>query len=153
MRIGGWDYLDMNSTDGIALTLYCQGCSRGCKGCHNPSLQPIIGDSTKWEVVELADEIIRQYHRGGYDYVVLLGGEPLDQEHSELLVLLDILKGYGIKIWLYTGYDYSEVPEFVKELTYCIKAGEYNPVKYPKQTGSKLASSNQHYYFADGRVE
>ena len=153
MRIAGWDYLDLGNTDGIALTLYTQGCSRGCPGCHNPSLQPFIGDSRLWNAIELADEIIKQYNIGEYDYVVLLGGEPLEQNHADLLILLEALKGFGIKVWLYTGYDYSDIPEFVKINCYCIKAGAYDPVNYPPKEGSKLASSNQAYYFADGRIE
>ena len=153
MRIGGWDYLDLNSTDGIALTVYFQGCSRGCKGCHNPSLQPSIGDSKYYTAFSLAQEIISKCDEGEYDYVVLLGGEPLEQNHADLLILLTILTGYGIKVWLYTGWEYRNVPDWAKTYCYCIKAGAYDPVNYPPKEGSKLASSNQAYYFANGRVE
>ena len=89
----------------------------------------------------------------GLDTVVLLGGEPLEQQFDDLNLLLNKLHTYGYKIWLYTGWEYRNVPDWAKTYCYCIKTGAYDPVNYPPKEGSKLASSNQAYYFADGRIE
>lgn len=149
MRVASFDELDMINTDGIALTVYFQGCHFHCKGCHNPELQDFTG-GTQYDFLDLEQEILRMYKKGDYDYVCLCGGEPLDQPHDYLRHLMTKLDHWGIKVWMYTGYDYDKVPQWAKRLCYCIKCGLYKP---ELGAGIKLASKNQCYYFKDGRRE
>lgn len=151
LRIAGWDNLDVADTDGIALSVYCQGCCHRCKGCHNPELWA-FDKGTCYSAEGLADEVMKRNKKGLYDYVVLLGGDFLCQNHADVRKFMSSLVDNGIKIWLYTGYEYDEVPQWCKDLCYCIKTGKYDPQNYPPKKGSKLASSNQRYYFKDGRV-
>lgn len=149
--IAGWDNLDVADTDGIALSIYCQGCCHRCMGCHNPELWE-FGKGVCYSAESLANEVMKRNKRGLYDYVVLLGGDFLCQNHAEVKKFMTSLADNGIKIWLYTGYEYEDVPQWCKDLCYCIKTGKYDPENYPPLEGSKLASSNQKYYFQDGRV-
>lgn len=149
--IAGWDNLDVVDTDGIALSIYCQGCCHRCKGCHNPELWE-FGKGVCYSAESLANEVLKRNKKGLYDYVVLLGGDFLCQNHAEVRKFMTSLVDNGIKIWMYTGYEYEEVPQWCKDLCYCIKTGKYDPENYPPLEGSKLASSNQKYYFQDGRV-
>lgn len=149
IRIAGFDYLDMNSTDGVALAIYAQGCSHHCKGCHNPELWDFYGGE-EYDVMDLVDKIITEYNKGEYDYVVLLGGDILCQDHDYIRYLLRRLTEQGIKVWIYTGYDYDAVPDWCKRYAYCIKCGKYD-TRFPKR--GKLATGNQVYYFKDGRRE
>ena len=149
LRVAHFDELDMINTDGIALTVYFCGCSFHCKGCQNPELQDFSG-GTQYEFKDLEEELVAKYNKGEYDYICYLGGEPLQQEEDYVRVLTEHLVDRGIKIWMYTGYDYEEVPQWAKRLCYCIKCGLYKP---ELGAGIKLASKNQCYYFKDGRRE
>lgn len=149
MRVASFDELDMVNTDGVALTVYFCGCKFHCKGCQNPELQDFTG-GTVYDFLDLEEEIVSRYNKGEYDYVCFLGGEPLQQEEDYIRVLTEHLVNRGIKIWMYTGYDYDEVPQWAKRLCYCIKCGLYD-VRFPKR--GKLATGNQAYYFKNGKVE
>ena len=148
LRVAHFDELDMINTDGIALTVYFCGCSFHCKGCQNPELQDFSG-GTQYEFKELEEEIVAKYNKGEYDYICYLGGEPLQQEEDYIRVLTEHLVDRGIKIWMYTGYDYEEVPQWAKRLCYCIKCGLYD-TRFPKV--GKLATGNQAYYFRSGEI-
>lgn len=56
-------------------------------------------------VEELAADIRK--HRM-IDGITLSGGDPMEQE-AECLALLDLL--LGMNVWVYTGYEWSEVSE------------------------------------------
>lgn len=149
IRIAGFDYLDMNSTDGLALAVYAQGCSHHCKGCHNPELWDFYG-GTAYDNMDLINKLTTEYNKGEYDYIVLLGGDFLCLPEDDVRFIIQKLVDRGIKIWMYTGYDYDEVPQWAKRLCYCIKCGLYD-VRFPKR--GKLATGNQAYYFKNGKVE
>ena len=149
IRIAGFDYLDMNSTDGIALTLYAQGCRHHCKGCHNKELWDFFG-GTEYDDLDLVDKVIQEFDKGDYDYVVLLGGDILCQDADDVRFFMRKLYEQGIKVWIYTGYDYDAIPDWCKRYAYCIKCGKYD-TRFPKR--GKLATGNQVYYFKDGRRE
>ncbi len=152
LRVSYVDSLDCINSDGVALTVWFQGCPFNCEGCHNQELKPFEG-GTEFTAQELYSHLDNYYYLRDYKNIVLIGGEPLSQELcslEEFLTQLDCF--WGGKVWLYTGNDYSDVPLEIKEHCYCIKAGKYNPKDYPPVKGSKLASSNQHYYFHNGSI-
>ena len=79
----------------------------------------------------------------GVKYVVLLGGEPLQQDKEELLSLCRLLSEAGLKIWLYTGYELHDVDKDILKYVYTIKCGRY--MAELQQDGFP-ASSNQKVY-------
>lgn len=151
LRVAGFDYLDMADTDGIAMAIFFQGCGHHCKGCHNPELQVLGKGGTLYVEDILVEHVVE--NMDGLDYLVLSGGDPLFQNHRELYTFMLRLKALGIEMWMYTGFDYDEVPDWCKQMCHCIKCGRYAPEAYPPQEGDRLASRNQAFYFRDGRVE
>lgn len=149
LRVANFDELDMINTDGVALTIYFNGCHFHCKGCHNKELQDFSG-GTEYDFNSLLEKTLELYNKGEYDYVCYCGGEPLDQYHDELRVFTEKLTEAGVKVWMYTGYDYDEVPSWCKRMMYCIKCGRYD-TSFVKE--GKLATGNQTFYFKDGRRE
>lgn len=123
----------MNDGVGIALDVFFQGCSLGCKGCHNPELQDKDGG------FELdTDEIIEHLnkHKGFYESIVFLGGEPLGQQEA----LMDIANRINLYKVLYTGYLYENIPNEIRSIMDMIVDGPYIE---ELKTGGFPASSNQ----------
>jgi anaerobic ribonucleoside-triphosphate reductase activating protein len=90
--------------NGIAFTVYFQGCSIHCDGCHNETLQDFDGG---FEVN--VDDIVKKFQNNldFYDSFVILGGEPLDQRHAciELINKVgELIYGTEKFLWLYSGY-------------------------------------------------
>lgn len=81
----------------------------------------------------------------------ILGGDPLDQDLSDLLDLIISVKYTQKKIWIFTRYEIDEVPDIVKQYVDYIKTGRYeeNSRSYTVSSianGIKLASKNQKIY-------
>lgn len=135
-----------NSSDGISFEIYVYGCKREpkCVNCHNPELWE-FGETNYLDYNEL-DEVIKKY-KGKFDNFVIMGGEPLDQNTFELVTLLKTLKNnYKLPIWLYTSYDYQDIPDFILVHLNYLKTGTYQEeLKTDNniQFGVKLASENQ----------
>jgi len=95
---------------GIRITVFLQGCERGCKGCHNPDLQPLEGGKEVSEeaLARMVLNKVSPLHRG----VTFSGGEPLLQAEA-LEKVISILKQEKphLDIWVYTGFTFEEVRE------------------------------------------
>ncbi len=89
---------------GLRYTVFVQGCSHACSGCHNPESQPYEGGTVK-KVDDLVGEILANKLIQG---VTLSGGEPLDQS-AGILDLARKLSENDIPLWLYTGYLIEDV--------------------------------------------
>jgi anaerobic ribonucleoside-triphosphate reductase activating protein len=144
MNILGTSYtLKYNSLD-----IYLAGCSGSphCVGCHNPESWD-FDNGTKYDIdyftiikekVETFDSLINN--------IMIFGGEPLDQNLWDFLDFLADLKKLQKRIWLFTRYELSEIPDIIKYLCDYIKTGRYIPeliVDDNIQFGIKLATSNQ----------
>lgn len=145
MVIAKFDRYDMINNpcdDTAAFTIWFSGCNFKCENCQNPVLwDSNYGTEYNWrKIADIAISVCKTYNM---KYVVLLGGEPLQQFKTELVLLCDALKEAGINIWLYTGYDIDDVPNEIKKTLYTIKCGRY--IDSLKQDGFP-ASSNQRVY-------
>ncbi|WP_216364577.1 4Fe-4S single cluster domain-containing protein [Moorella sp. E308F] len=123
-------------TDGIAFSIFFQGCRRRCPGCHNPELQPFEGGQ-QLNTEDIITKITK--HLDWYDAVCFLGGEPLEQPEA-LTDLLDKSKDLGLERWLYTGYEVKDIPAKIYNLCSVIVAGEFRQDLF---TGGFPASLNQ----------
>lgn len=121
-----------------------------CKGCHNPE---------SWNFCQ-GEEWTEDYYlrvikpkviefNSIINNIMIFGGEPLDQNHSELLTMLYDLKELNKTLWLFTRYELKYIPDEIIECFDYIKCGRYieelstnNNIQY----GVKLASSNQNMY-------
>ena len=108
MRYANILYNDVQNTDGLSLTFYTQGCPHHCSGCFQPQTWDFNGgfelDEAKINEIEYC---LRNYK---YDYLCLLGGEPL-ANLKESQFMIDLCKKHqpNIKVWCYTGFLFEEI--------------------------------------------
>lgn len=131
-----------------AYTLFVSGCKVKCKGCHNPDIQDFnIGTPLHKAIGTIQKELVATSPM--LKHVWVMGGEPLNQEKEQLKELLRQLRGYNLNVWLFTSFQYHEIPEDIREVVDVCKCGHYAinapPVSYTvRGTTLELASSNQY---------
>ncbi len=143
MRIAGTQY----TLSAKALEIFVAGCGgQHCKDCHNPELWDFNqGAQYNLEFVRAVIDKIHLFPRM-IENIMVMGGEPLDQEIGELVHLLMHLRGWGVSIWLFTRYEFYQISPRVVELCDYIKTGKYIPELRTEgnvQYGITLATSNQ----------
>lgn len=89
---------------GIRYSIFVQGCSHGCPGCHNPESHSPKGGELR-SIESVLDGIRSNKLIAG---VTLSGGEPFEQPHA-CAVLAQQLKADGYNIWTFTGYLYEDL--------------------------------------------
>lgn len=85
-----------------ALVVFCKHCNLDCEFCHNKASLNTL------EVIGDAREIIEANLNPMHTAVVLLGGEFLHYDLSDILELCFWLKDIGMKVKLYTNGMYPE---------------------------------------------
>lgn len=140
------------NVDSSTLEIYLSGCTRACAGCHNPELQDFgVGENYIRYIPRLEYQLSRPF----VSNIAIMGGEPLAQGKINLQDFIQRLKYYdkykndGRYIWIYTGFDFEHIPQWIKSTVDYIKCGAYdenlksnNYISY----GVKLASTNQKVY-------
>lgn len=134
-----------------ALDIYVAGCngSPHCESCHNPESWDFnLGKPYNQEYFKYIKSTLK-YFNSLIDRMRIFGGEPLDQNHIELITMLSELKSLNKEIWIFTRYEIDEIPNEIKTLCDYIKTGRYIPslkcddnVQYE----ITLATSNQKIY-------
>jgi len=89
---------------GIRLTVFCQGCSHHCEGCHNPETWGFDG-GTEMEEQQIVQMVKDNPLVKG---ITFSGGEPFDQAKG-FAKLAKLLKQEGYEIASYTGYTFEEL--------------------------------------------
>ena len=136
-----------NGDKGLMSSIFFQGCNFRCKGCWNSCTWDFNGgkEFTK-EVENKVIELVNNEHIVGLS---ILGGEPFHQPPKEILSFIKNVKLQTNKyIYLWTGYDFEEIPnEYQECLTYIdtIICGRF--IEELKDYTLKLrGSSNQKIY-------
>ena len=116
---------DIEQGDGINVSVWFQGCSHRCKGCHNPQTWNFEGgkEFTNREIDIIIDLLIKDYDDIGFKNLSILGGEPLEDRNIPMLTkLVQRVKEVSkdIKIFLWTGYRLEEKLSDNLELFECI---------------------------------
>ena len=115
-NFAGFQLDEIVNGEELGMTVYFQGCSHHCKGCHNPET---------WEFGKgkycLQDVLIkiRDYFLSTpfAKRLTLSGGDPLDNPHDVQGIVSRMRDVFpNIKIWLYTGYVIEELDEKRKDL-------------------------------------
>ena len=114
MRYASIRKMDTSNGNGVHTSIFVQGCYHRCKGCWNESTWDFNGGK------EFTEELLNKFIEcSNADYITgvsILGGEPFQQNPSEILGLLKTLKDrVGEPIWLWTGYTFESIPEEYKE--------------------------------------
>lgn len=145
LTIAKFDRYDMVNNPGdstASVTIWFTGCNFRCKNCHNRRLWN-RNNGKQYSAKSVAHMVKITCNKVNADSVVLLGGEPLQQDRQELLFLCHSLHKAGLKVWLYTGYEFDEIDKDILKYLYTIKCGRY--IDELKQDGFP-ASSNQRVY-------
>jgi len=134
-----------------SVAIYFCGCSIKCENCHNKFLQ----NKNNPDCVEITSKNLFEWinfyaNSFGIKNVILLGGEPQEQDKESLKYLLTMLKNNGYSTGIYTGRDTVE-QEFI-ELIDWAKIGKYNAnlINKKEKLGNKnnfLATLNQSFVF------
>ena len=134
-----------NGAYGIGVTLFVSGCSHNCKGCHNPQTHdPCSGipfdDKAKKEIFSA---LSNDWCSG----LTLSGGDPLfpDNRPTILSLVKEVKEKFpDKKIWIYTGYLYESIKDWigVKEiLQYCDVIVDGPFIEEQKEYGLKWRGS------------
>lgn len=142
VQIGGIDDCDLvnGGSRNVAHTIFFAGCNRGCPGCHNPILQPM--DSGYSTTVDKVNKGINANDLA--TCVVITGGEPLLQQSAVFFIAMNAWS-HSKKVWLYTSYEFSEIPDHILQYCDVVKTGWYDESK--RVHDSVLATSNQKYHY------
>lgn len=89
---------------GLRVTVFCQGCSHRCKGCHNAKTWK-VGAGTDMAVEDIVDVIAQSPLCRG---VTFSGGEPFEQA-AGFAKLARLLKARGYEVASYSGYTFEEL--------------------------------------------
>lgn len=146
IKIAGTQFDVASST----LEIYLSGCTRDCPGCQNIELQSFsIGTQYREYMPRLTYQLSRPF----VDNIVIMGGEPLEQERVNLEDLIKRLKSfnkyYERKLGIFTGFEFEEVPHWIKSNVDYIKCGRYDEELRSDSyisNGIQLASTNQRVY-------
>lgn len=102
--------MDISNGEGIACSIFFQGCSHHCEGCFNPETWSF--DTGKEFTEEIQRKFIDMCKKPYIKCISLLGGEPFDQNPCELYNFLKRLKQEVNKpVYIWTGYLYEELLE------------------------------------------
>ena len=103
-------YPDMLNGDGLRVVLWLSGCSHNCYKCQNPQTHDpnsgILFDEKAEE--ELFRELSKDYISG----LTLTGGDPLHENNLDgVLNLVNKIRLLfpNKTIWIYSGYQWSEI--------------------------------------------
>lgn len=143
----------LSATDGVSYEISVCGCHFHCKNCQNPELQDFNAgkELTNDLLNEIVNDINKYYKRGLIDNIDIIGGEPLDQNRFKFVEFLKRIKKEFPKlgIWIYTGYEISDISNEILELSDYIKCGQYidelrNNDGFKSKYGPSLITSNQY---------
>ena len=134
-----------------AFEIYVAGCkgSPHCKGCHNPESWDFNRGDTMDDTYLLSIRNKIQSFDKLIENIMIFGGEPLDQDINEIVRLLNWLRQFNKKIWIFTRYDLQSIPQIIKDHCDYLKCGRYEEqlsTDNNVQHGITLATSNQHIY-------
>lgn len=89
---------------GFRYTVFTQGCSHHCPGCHNPETHDFAGGRT----VD-TDAIVAQMRANSLlDGLTLSGGDPMEQP-APCAELARQAHALGLNVWCYTGYTLEQL--------------------------------------------
>lgn len=95
---------------GLRYSVFAQGCSHHCPGCHNPESQdPNAGVITS--IDSIMNEITSNPLITG---VTLSGGEPFEQA-GPCLEIAKRCKDLNLNVWAYSGYTFEDLQGMAKD--------------------------------------
>lgn len=104
MRIASYTSESIVDGPGFRFTVFVQGCSHHCKGCHNPQTWDFEGG---YEIS--VDELIAEAKKSPLNVgITISGGEPFQQE-LECWRLAFAAHEAGLDVWVYSGFTLKQI--------------------------------------------
>lgn len=95
-----------------AFEIYVSGCTLHCEGCQNHELWDFDNGEEYTNLMDSIFSKIKEF-KGVIKKVILLGGEPFDQDVYSLLDFINQLRRFcnnnELELWLFTGYTKEEL--------------------------------------------
>jgi anaerobic ribonucleoside-triphosphate reductase activating protein len=110
LRVAGIVKESVVDGPGFRYVIFAQGCTHGCKGCHNPDTHALDGGYAV-DTNSLIEDIKQNRYIDG---VTFSGGEPLLQTEA-FIHIAEKLKESNINIVCYTGFTFEEIIESKNE--------------------------------------
>ena len=89
---------------GLRFSIFTQGCTHQCPGCHNPESQPLAGG-----YLASIDQLVTKIRNNKIiQGLTFSGGEPLLQA-AACLSIAQKLQDQQLNIWIYSGYLYENI--------------------------------------------
>lgn len=104
MRIAGLIQDSIVDGPGFRFTVFTQGCSHHCAGCHNPKTHDPNG-GTETDVQEVIQQLLSNPFTDG---VTLSGGEPFAQA-ADCFLIAKAAHDNGLNVWTYSGYTFEQL--------------------------------------------
>jgi len=101
---------DTVNGEGLRVTLWCQGCTHKCEGCHNQQLWSFNEGKyfSRQDGIKIIDYI--KEHDDFIQGLSLLGGEPMDNAKDLIKFIKEFKKELPNKdIWVWSGYTFEEI--------------------------------------------
>jgi anaerobic ribonucleoside-triphosphate reductase activating protein len=147
MKIASTQYTLQNNV----FEIYISGCNGipKCIGCHNKELWDFdVGEEYTLKYFTKLQQKTKRFENL-IDNIMILGGEPLDQNIDEFYHFIIDMKSFNKNLWLFTRYKLEEINKNIIPYFNYIKCGRYcedltcdNNTQY----GIKLSTSNQKIY-------
>ena len=102
LRVAGIVKESVVDGPGFRYVIFSQGCTHGCKGCHNPDTHALDGGYVV-DADSLIEDIKQSLHIDG---VTFSGGEPFLQAET-FVHIAEKLKESNINIVCYTGFTFE----------------------------------------------
>lgn len=115
-NFAGYQIDEVVNGEGLGMTVYFQGCSHHCKGCHNPETWEF--GKGKYNLSEILSEIGNYFLNTPFaKRLTLSGGDPLDNPYDVSAIITRMQDCFpDIKLWLYTGYVLEELDDKKRQL-------------------------------------
>ena len=120
LRIAGVEPESFVDGPGIRFSIFTQGCSHHCPGCHNPQTHDFNGGHD----ISLAELLTMIEENPLLDGVTLSGGDPMFQA-AALVPLAREIKERGMNLVIFTGFTFErlmamkdEKPEMLELLSF-----------------------------------
>ena len=109
INIAGIEYNSIVDGPGVRTSIFVQGCSHNCEGCHNPETHEFYAGKNF-----SVDELFSLIEKSSISKkITLTGGDPIYQV-SGALKLVNLFKNTDFDIMVYTGFTYEELLEMSK---------------------------------------
>lgn len=108
MNYANIKFTDVSNGEGVRVSLFVSGCSRGCKGCFNREAWDFAYGREFARDVE--NSIISACKKSFITGLSVLGGEPFEPRNQAVLApFLQRFKAEcGKSVWCYSGFSYEK---------------------------------------------